>query len=221
MFSVPSSPYNSRARQIYGGWTDVAAPRDFRGDYQTLRGWYALNPAGWYRDSKWANMAIKYSPNREDLALAKLIKKAGKDQMKRWREDADWRAGYAAALASMRSPVVRRPLSNIEKYRLWATFGEIPFNNPTASDRAWLSLATKGPYTSVPRVDGINIEQEALDALSAGPLSLIPESRYRLPPAGQRGAWRINPAVVEAMNDNPDAGAPLGPPQGQIPREGV
>lgn len=202
MFSVSASPFNSRARQLYGGWADVAAPADYRNNYQTLRAWYGQNPAAWYRDSKWANMAIKYSPNRADLALAKLIKRAGKDQMERWRADQDWREGYAAALASMRSPVQRRKLTPEEKYRTWATFSQIPFENPTASARAWLSLATKGPYTSAPRVRGLRIDPASLRALSVGPLGMLPADRYQLPEGAVRDPYRIDIGDADAMADD-------------------
>lgn len=202
MFSVGASPFNSRARQLYGGWTEIAAPEDYRGNYQTLRAWYGQNPAAWYRDSKWANMAIKYSPNRADLALAKIIKKAGKDQMERWRADQDWREGYAAALASMRSPVSRRKLTPEEKFRTWETFKGIPFENPSASSRAWLSLATKGPYTSPPRVRGLRIDPASLRALSVGPLGLAPVDRYALPEGANRAAYRIDLGDDDAMADD-------------------
>lgn len=179
MFSVSSSPYNSRARQLYGGWANVAAPEASRGSYLTLRQYYATHPNAWYRDSKWASMAIKYSPSRDDLALAKLIKKAGKDQMEGWRSNLAWREGYAAAMARMRSPVTRRKMTDLEKQRTWLTFTQrVPYGKPTALGRAWLSLATKGPYSAPPAVTGIDMPQDLLDSLSVGALGVLPRDRY-------------------------------------------
>lgn len=182
MFSVSASPFNSRARQLYGGWAGVAAPEASRGSYQALRQYYSTHPNSWYRDSKWASMAIKYSPYRNDLSLAKLIKKAGKDQMETWRGNSAWREGYAAAMANMRSPVQRRKMNDTEKLRTWLTFTQrVPYTRPTAAGRTWLSLATKGPYTSPPAVAGDLLPADLLNTLSVGPLAALPENRYNVP----------------------------------------
>lgn len=202
MFSVSASPFNSAARQLYGGWAGVAAPEGSRGSYQALRNYYATHPNSWYRDSKWASMAIKYSPNRNDLALAKLIKKAGKDQMEIWRQNAAWKEGYAAAMARMRSPVVRRKMTDTEKLRTWLTFtNRVPYGRPTAAGRTWLSLATKGPYTSPPAVAGDVIPQAILDTLSVGPLAAPPEARYTTPEGAIREAYNL-PMADDAMADD-------------------
>lgn len=115
MFSVGATPFNSRARQIYGGWTAAQA-----GD--NLWGLYKAN-----------SMQARYGPTEGPGAAAT---EAAKEWMKNWRRaskrnPAGTRAALRAAAGDWLRQRKRRPLSPEQKAAILASWNEIPFQaNP-------------------------------------------------------------------------------------------
>lgn len=155
MFSVSASPFNSRPRQLYGGWTlsDIGM-----GDVFNTREWnniaaqYQAAPEKLYRDSKWASMAMKYSPDPDDARRAKAIKGILKGRLATFRQDPAFKAAYALSLAGRRSPAKKPPLPGASKVALWRKFLDLN-EDPrrlTADDLVWLSMASKAPFTAAP-----------------------------------------------------------------------
>ena len=197
MFSVPASPYNSRARALYGGWANTHA-----GDadtVDTLRAYYASHPASYYYDSKWATFAQRFAPDVASVKRAKLIKAAGKGMLPVWRQNPNWREGYAAALAGKRTTYRRPSFNELQKRRLWNTFQNIPFETDAAQN-LWLSLATKSPYTSQPAVPG--------DVLTAQQLAALTTGQYFLPDQVNRFAPLLE-NMQEGFADQQAAIAPV------------
>lgn len=219
MFSVPASPYNSQARALYGGWANThAGDRD---TVDTLRAYYAAHPASYYYDSKWATFAQRFAPDVASVRKAKLIKAAGKGMLPIWRQNPNWREGYAAALAGKRTTYRRPSFTELQKRRLWNSFQGIPYET-TPAQNLWLSLATKAPYTSAPAVPADVLGAPLVNALTTGEYYL-PDQVNRFAPllgdaeegyaAQQAAIAPLYRAPAEGMDfplENAVAGAPQG-----------
>lgn len=107
MFSVGATPFNSRARQIYGGWTAAEA-----GD--NLWAQYKAN-----------SMQARYGP-------AGAATDAAKEWMKNWRRaskrnPAGTRAALRAAAGDWLKQRKRRPLTAEQKAAILAGWNAVPF----------------------------------------------------------------------------------------------
>lgn len=107
MFSVGATPFNSRARQIYGGWTVAQA-----GD--NLWGLYKAN-----------SMRARYGPPG-------AATDAAKEWMKNWRRaskrnPAGTRAALRAAAGDWLKQRKRRPLTDEQKAEILAGWEAVPF----------------------------------------------------------------------------------------------
>lgn len=181
MFSVGASPYNSRARQlygglaggdavsdVYGGWA-LNIPADSRGTADAIRAYYRGHPAAYAADAKWAALASRYSNERADRELAKAIRAAVKrTTVKTWKDTvADWRDNYLTSRRSMRPAAFRRRLTPTAKANIWKVISDTPWgNNASENERMFLSLATRAPYSSAPDVPGMSAA--ALQGLTTG-----------------------------------------------------
>lgn len=168
MFSVTASPFNSPDRALYGGWAFSANARD-AADSDALAALYAdpENADDAYYDSKWANLALRYSGNAANRAMAKKIKAAIKGRMKDWRKVQAWADAYNLASAAVRSPFRKSPLKARQKANIWATFAAMNPANMTPQDKMWLSALNGAPYSSVPVMPQVSEAARAL--LSGGP----------------------------------------------------
>lgn len=181
MFSVGASPYNSRARQlygglaggdavsdVYGGWA-LNLPAGSRGTADAIRAYYQANPAAYAADAKWAALAGRYSNTRADREIAKAIRAAVKrTTVKDWKDTvADWRENYLTARRSMRPAAFRRRLTPTEKANIWKVISDTPWGvDASENERMFLSLATRAPYSSAPNVPGM--PARALSGLTTG-----------------------------------------------------
>ena len=156
MFSVSASPFNSRARSLYGGWTASANASSL--DEDALRDFYgtAQNAPTMYQDSKWANIIMRFSRDGEKRLLAKKIKAATKNMLKTWREDAAWKKGYRDALKAMRSPYKRMPLSDRQRAAIVSTFEGIPDDTKSPGELAWMSALSRAPFVANPQLPGVS-----------------------------------------------------------------
>lgn len=156
MFSVSASPYNSLPRQLYGGWllSDIGNSADIfnTNRWDEFAGRYQASPEKLYRDSKWATMAMKYSPDPDDARRAKAIKAILKGRLPEFRKNPAFKSAYALALAGRRSPAKKPPLPGASKVALWRKFLELNGDAEalTNDDRVWLSMASKAPFTAAP-----------------------------------------------------------------------
>lgn len=155
MFSVSASPYNSVPRQLYGGWTlsDIGMGNVFdTRNWDAIAAQYQAAPEKLYRDSKWASMAMKYSPIPDDARRAKAIRGLLKGRLPEFRKDPAFKTAYAAALAGRRSPAKKPPLPGAAKVALWSKFLQLD-EDPrklTRDELVWLSMAGKAPFTAAP-----------------------------------------------------------------------
>ena len=192
MFSVRSSPFNSRARSLYGGWAlsgNVAGSTAAQ-----LAAIYANNPGQVAKDQKWASMARKYSTTPADLNSAALIKSVlTRQNIHDWRQDPVWRERYSLALRHMRSPYMKQPFSAQRRQAIWSRFSNIPWENITAADRAWLQAATNAPYAGVPSLTGVD------DAANFSTGATVNRLGYRRPAAiAEDIAWALPDADAAA-----------------------
>lgn len=162
MFSVSASPFNSYARSLYGGWTQSANANAM--DAEALRGFYGTpaNAGTMYGDSKWANVILRFSKDAKKRLIAKKIKAATKDMMKRWRANETWRKNYNLALAAMRSPYKRTSLNDKKRAGIVAEFESLQPDTMGAAGRAWLSALSRVPFVADPRLPGVSAEGNAL-----------------------------------------------------------
>ena len=181
MFSVGASPYNSRARQlygglaggdavgdVYGGWA-LSLPEGSRGTPAAIRAYYAEHPAQYAADAKWAALAGRYSNSRADRNVAKAIREAVKrTQVKAWKDASeDWRTAYLTSRRSMRPSAFRRRFTPTTKANIWNVVSRMPWGSDASeNERMFLSLATRAPYSSAPTVPGM--PAAALDGLTTG-----------------------------------------------------
>lgn len=156
MFSVSASPFNSRARSLYGGWTASANASSL--DENALRDFYgtAANAPTMYQDSKWANIIMRFSRDGNKRLLAKKIKAATKNMLKTWREDAAWKKGYRDALKAMRSPYKRMPLSDEQRAAIVSTFESIDDDTKVPGELAWMSALSRAPFVANPMLPGVS-----------------------------------------------------------------
>ena len=129
MFSVTARPFNSKARQLYGGWTVAEA--------QNARNLWALRKA--------MTMESKYGSNPQDLLAAR-----------RWLRD--YKATYKSNPVGMRlamnrarralgfEPVRKRPLPKTQKDAILAYWRSIPLNDKSQLASLRRNLISKAPY---------------------------------------------------------------------------
>lgn len=186
MFSVGATPFNSRRRQLYGGWANVYAPAN--STVESLKAYYADNPSAFAYDSKWANMALKYSDDRADIEKARLIKKASYQMLKEWRKIPGWGDSYNVVQARFRTAARKPPLSTGKRKAAWLTFRDyIPQEDLSEAQAQWLSFAGNAPYTSVPTTTVAGLSPADLDMFAAGPTALPGTTRYIAPARGEQG----------------------------------
>lgn len=192
MFSVSASPFNSRRRQLYGGWAASAA---YNAPSAAL--YQGVNLADDYaRDAKYAAMAARFSTDPAVRASARSFRSATKGLLARQRAAAKrgdptaiaWVKAYNAARAAWASTYTRPPLSPAQKNTIFDAFTQMS-TEPDAAQRAWLSLASRAPYTSTPAAQGITEDDLAL--LTTGEYA-PPE--YKAPPL-LAYSWYRNPAL--------------------------
>ena len=133
MFSVGATPFNSKARQLYGGWTAAMA-----GD--NLWGLYKAN-----------SMRARYGPTEGDGAAETA---AAKEWMKNWRRaskrnPAGTRAALRASAGDWLRQRKRRPLTPEQKAAILAGWEAIPFaaNPENAFNVSLYSGATYPSWT--------------------------------------------------------------------------
>lgn len=173
MFSVGASPFNSRARQLYGGLvggdalgdvyggdalSDVygGIARNYQGDLTdstAMKNYYTENPAKYAEDAKWAALASRFSAERADRLAAKAIRSVMKREVvKAMKQNEDWKKNYLLSRAGMRSKYFRPRLTPRAKASIWNTVKRIPWNTArtTERERLFLNMLTRAPYTSKP-----------------------------------------------------------------------
>ena len=203
MFSVSASPFNSCARSLYGGWTQSGNANAM--NEAALRAYYG-SVAGaptMYGDSKWANIILRFSRDAQKRLIAKKIKAATKDQLKLWRQNADWRKAYNATLARMRSPYRRTALDPAKKAAIVAQFENIDAAHLTPGELTWMSALSRVPFVANPMLPGVtaagnNMLFSAPDyeiASMTDPASQL----YLLDPASQAAADRAAAAAQAAQ----------------------
>ena len=181
MFSVGASPYNSRARQlygglaggdavsdVYGGWA-LSIPAASQGTPAAIRAYYQAHPAEYAADAKWAALAGRYSNSRAERNIAKAIREAVKrTQVSDWKNTVQgWRQAYLDSRRAMKPTQFRRRLTPAQKASIWNTVSLMPWgDNASENERMYLSLATRAPYSSAPSVPGM--PGAALDGLTTG-----------------------------------------------------
>lgn len=204
MFSVGASPYNSRARQLYGGLAGGDAIDDvYGGDaigdvyggfaatipHSAETGlpegdvvaYYRDNPANYAQDAKWANLALRFSPNRLERILAKAIKeKMKRDQIKTLKQNADWKKKFLAARALMRPTYFRKHLDGDQKGDIWAAIDAMKWGKRASDrDKLYLSMLSRAPYTSPPGVPAaLNMPQAVLNDITTKYTNELPALMY-------------------------------------------
>lgn len=181
MFSVGASPYNSRARQlygglaggdavsdVYGGWA-LSLPADSRGTADAIRAYYQANPAAYAADAKWASLAGRYSNSRAERNVAKAIREAVKRAtVKDWKDTVEgWRDAYLTSRRSMKPAAFRRRFTPSAKANIWNAISRMPWGDEASeNERMFLSLATRAPYSTAPDVP--RMPARALNGLTTG-----------------------------------------------------
>lgn len=206
MFSVGATPFNSNARQIYGGWTAAQA-----GD--NLWGLYKAN-----------SMQARYGPTTGPGAAATA---AAKEWMKNWRRaskrnPAGTRAALRAAAGDWLRQRKRRPLSPEQKAEILAGWDAIPFEvNPEnaynvslysgATYPSWARLITSPELTYPKVVPDMRVQEDlgqntgevlATDGAYFADYDAYRQAlRDRLAAArAARGQAPINNAMLRAIN---------------------
>lgn len=195
MFSVGASPFNSRARQLYGGLvggdalSDVygGIARNYQGDLadsDEMKQYYTDNPAKYAEDAKWAAMASRFSSERADRLAAKAIRSVMKREVvKAMKQDEDWKKAYLLSRAGMRSKYFRPRLTPRAKASIWNTVKRIPWNTDRTTDRERLFLAmlSRAPYTSKP--SAAIMPDASLLGITSGPYTdKLPDTMYDYDP---------------------------------------
>lgn len=154
MFSVGASPYNSRRRAVYGGWTPNSLP-----DADAYGRTWDTKPLDYVQDVKWADLAQKYAYLPGELDRAAIIREAAKGVLKLKREAAKggdrdaviWMDGYKKAMKNLRSPYTASRLSYANRDSIWKAFQNMPWDDKfTDSQRLWLAMAKNAPYGAAP-----------------------------------------------------------------------
>lgn len=157
MFSVGARPFNSRRRQLYGGW---AANIDANTDEATaLAGWDA-SPAAFVQDTKWASMAERYAFDPDERDLASTIREYSKGYLSGKRTAAkngdgtamSWLDRYNKANKVIRSPFKMSSLSASQKDAIWSRFKNMAWNPAglTNAERMFLQLSNRAPFGRSP-----------------------------------------------------------------------
>ena len=166
MFTRRASPFNSTARQLYGGWSTTATAKT---PVASLQGTWDASAPLFLQDTKWANMAERYSMDPDDRAIASAIKAASKGYLKRMRAEAKrgtpsamgWVARYNAAAKLVRNPYRLTGLSPAQRHAVFTKFKSISWDPAGLSDsnRLFLSMANRAPFQSAPNLpDGIQVD---------------------------------------------------------------
>lgn len=154
MFSVGASPFNSRKRAVYGGWTPNSLP-----DTNAYERAWDGSALDYVRDVKWADLAQKYAYLPAELDRATLIRDAAKGVLKLKRDAAKsgdrdaviWMDGYKKAMKNLRSPYTASRLSYANRDSIWSAFQKLPWDDKfTDSQRLWLAMAKNAPYGAAP-----------------------------------------------------------------------
>ena len=184
MFSVGASPFNSRGRQIYGGWAAAARagmkPEDLQAGYRGD----ALN---FFKDSKWASMAERYSLNPADRELASLIRKASNGVLKAARQQAKngdmaavrWLMAYNSAAGKVRNKYRLSSLSPTQRQAIFNRFASIPWNNTDDGQpdslRMWFAMANRAPFERIPAIpEGIGAVPDTANFVLQNPAYALP-----------------------------------------------
>ena len=154
MFSVSANPFNSRARSLYGGWT--ASPDAQSLDIEKLNAFYGSpdNAATMFRDSRWANIIMRFSKDAQRRMVAKKIKAATHKMLTDWRKNELWKRNYNLAMASVRSPYRRKSLDDLKKAAIVANFESIDAPYDTG-ELAWMSALSRVPFVANPELPGV------------------------------------------------------------------
>lgn len=157
MFSVGATPFNSRKRQLYGGWASGVNKEST--EQAAVKAWED-SPAQFVRDTKWASMAEKYAFDPDDRDNALRIRGFSKGFLSAKRAAAksgdgaalSWLSGYNSANRLIRSPYKLSSLSPTAKDAIWAKFQGLPWNPDglADADRMFLQLANRAPFGSAP-----------------------------------------------------------------------
>lgn len=164
MFSVSASPFNSYSRQLYGGWNPIAKNANVANSAaaDAFYGDPVEGPARYYRDRKWANLAIKYAPDEVNYRFAKAIMDATKNKLKQYRTDAAWKKAYGAVLKTRRLPFVRRPMTSVMKNAVWNNFARLGIDDVSPQANEFLALASGAPYSKAPDYPNVGPEVERM-----------------------------------------------------------
>ncbi len=157
MFSVGARPFNSRRRQLYGGWTTPLKANTSEAD--ALARWNG-KAADFVADTKWASMAEKYAldPATRDIAsnIRALSKGFLAGKRKKFKEGDDaavmWIRGYNAAQKGIRSKYKLNALTAAQKDAIWDNFVDIPFGNLSDGNALYLQLANRAPLMAQPKL---------------------------------------------------------------------
>lgn len=157
MFSVGATPFNSRKRQLYGGWASGVNAAST--EAAVLKSWED-SPAQFVRDTKWASMAERYAFDPDDRDNAVRIRGFSKGFLSAKRAAAktgdgaalSWLSGYNSANRLIRSPYKMSSLSPTAKDAIWAKFQGLAWNPQglADADRMFLQLANRAPFGSAP-----------------------------------------------------------------------
>lgn len=157
MFSVGARPFNSRRRQLYGGWTSGIKANTT--ETQARARWDALAD-DFVADTKWASMAEKYALDPATRDIASNIRSfskgylAGKrDLYKKGDPSAIvWIRGYNAAQKGIRSKYKLSSLSPGQKDAIWQRFVDMPFGKLTDEQALYLQMANRAPLMASPKL---------------------------------------------------------------------
>ena len=124
MFSVGASPYNSRARQLYGGWTLADVGNNMWGKKQ------------------YYEMSAKYNPDPDERANARTWLRMYKERAK---GDKAYQKTIRAAGKPYWSKAIYPPLTSKQKEDIWNAFTAVPFST-SLGDQVTSRLIRKSPY---------------------------------------------------------------------------
>lgn len=209
MFSLAAKPFNSKRRQLYGGWTTA------------LNANSTLDNSGWqndgakyFRDTKWASMAEKYATDPRDRDLAATIRSLSKGVLKSVRTRAragdggalGWLADYNRAAKNTRSKLRMSSLPSAKRSAVWRKFLSTPWNdNFDNNTKLWLTMANRAPYGAAPTLPQGYAVPDVDDFVSglayAPPSKLTLETRRALARA-RSGTYETYLRALSAFNDN-------------------
>ena len=157
MFSVGARPFNSRRRQLYGGW--ASGIKADTTEAQALARWDRL-PDDFVADTKWASMAEKYALDPATRDIASNIRSFSKGYLAGKRElykkgdpkGVVWIRGYNAAQKGIRSKYKLSSLSPGQKDAIWQRFVDMPFGKLSDEQALYLQMANRAPLMAKPKL---------------------------------------------------------------------